>query len=160
MARKKLVVDTNVVIDFLNQRTPNDKAAWLLFMCGKVGEFSLWISTSQVTDLIYILSDGGKKHLVSKTLERLRGIRTFVNVYPVTTNDIDTILATTWPDPEDALIVEMALRIKADAIITSDKELFEIDAIPVYDAHEFFTLMEEEEGITYTEVPWPPATAD
>ena len=40
---------------------------------GRVGEFDLWITSSQVTDLIYILSEGGKRSLLSRVLEQLRG---------------------------------------------------------------------------------------
>ena len=43
---------------------------------GRVGEFDLWITSSQVTDLIYILSEGGKRSLLSRVLEQLRGMRT------------------------------------------------------------------------------------
>ena len=156
MARKKLLLDTNVVVDFLNQREPEFEQARKLFICGKIGEFSLWISTSQATDLVYILSDGGKKKAVEQTLARLREVRTFVNVYPVSASDIDTMLATSWSDPEDALLVEIALQIHADAIISSDKDLFKIDAIPVLSPTEFFASLEENEGITYAEIPWPP----
>jgi len=45
----------------------------LLVVC--VGDFDLWISSSQMTDLVYILSDGGKESEMSKVLEALRGVR-------------------------------------------------------------------------------------
>ena len=56
MARMKLLLDTNVVIDYLHEREPYYEKARLLMTAGRVGEFSLWITSSQVTDLIYILS--------------------------------------------------------------------------------------------------------
>ena len=58
MARMKLLLDTNVVIDYLHEREPYYEKARLLMTAGRVGEFSLWITSSQVTDLIYILSEG------------------------------------------------------------------------------------------------------
>ena len=83
MARMKLLLDTNVVIDYLHEREPYYEKARLLMTAGRVGEFSLWITSSQVTDLIYILSEGGKRSLLSHVLEQLRGMRTFVNVHAV-----------------------------------------------------------------------------
>ncbi|MFR8831045.1 MAG: PIN domain-containing protein, partial [Eggerthella lenta] len=73
MARMKLLLDTNVVIDFLHEREPYYDKVRLLMTAGRVGEFDLWITSSQVTDLIYILSEGGKRSLLSHVLEQLRG---------------------------------------------------------------------------------------
>lgn len=60
MAQAKLLLDTNVVVDYLNEREPFYEKARLLMIGGRVGEFELWISSSQVTDLVYILSNGGR----------------------------------------------------------------------------------------------------
>lgn len=149
MARKKLLLDTNVIIDFLRMREPRFESARLLMIAGKVGEFSLWMSSSQITDLIYILSDGGKRSLMNETLRMLRGIRPIVNVASVTANETDKILETTWKDPEDALLFEIALKLHADAIITSNAKDFETDAIRVLSADEFFEALLEEEGLSY-----------
>lgn len=149
MARKKLLLDTNVIIDFLRMREPRFESARLLMIAGKVGEFSLWMSSSQITDLIYILSDGGKRSLMNETLRMLRGIRPIVNVASVTANETDKILETTWKDPEDALLFEIALKLHADAIITSNAKDFESDAIRVLSADEFFETLLEEEGLSY-----------
>ena len=54
MGKIKALLDTNIVIDFLNQREPFYEQARLLMIAGRVGEFDLWILSSQVTDLIYI----------------------------------------------------------------------------------------------------------
>ena len=95
MELKKLLLDTDVIIDFIGQREPFYEKARLLMICGRVGEFSLWISSSQVTDIIFIMTHGGKKKYVPEVLEKLRTLRIFVNVYPVTDRDIDKMLAIT-----------------------------------------------------------------
>ena len=134
------------------QKTPFYEKARLLMLAGRVGEFSLWISSSQVTDMIFILTDGGKKSKVPEVLENLRIMRTFVNVYAVTDADIDKMLATTWADPEDALLVELALKMRADAIITRDEDFPQTDMIRVQDCSEFFDWLREEKGISYAEI--------
>lgn len=152
MALQKLLLDTNIVIDFLHRRDPFFKDAYLLFLAGRVGEFSLWISSSQFTDIIYVMTDGGKKSAIPEALEKLRALRTFVNVIALTDADIDKMLATTWPDPEDALLVDVALRMHADAIITRDKDFPPTDMIRVHDCAGFFEWLKEEKGISYAEV--------
>ena len=74
MARMKLLLDTNVVIDFLHEREPYYDKVRLLMTAGRVGEFSLWITSSQVTDLIYILSEGGKRCAPMQSSRAIRKI--------------------------------------------------------------------------------------
>ena len=152
MARMKLLLDTNVVIDFLHEREPYYDKARLLMTAGRVGEFDLWITSSQVTDLIYILSEGGKRLLLSHVLEQLRGMRTFVNVHAVSDREVDRMLAASWKDPEDSLIFESALEMRADAIVTRNRKDFESSVIKVVDCDEFFVWMRKDFGLDYEEV--------
>lgn len=65
----RILVDTNVIIDFLNMRQPHFEAARLLMLLGKAGEVELWVSATQITDIVYIASDGGRKALVPEVLQ-------------------------------------------------------------------------------------------
>ena len=152
MARAKLLVDTNVLIDYLSMREPFYDEARLLMIVGRVGDFALWMTSSQVTDLIYILSDGGKQSLMPSVLERLRGLRTFVEVFAVGGAEVDRMLASAWKDPEDALMFESALSLKADAIITRNAKDFESSLVRAMTAQEFFNWLRDEKGVDYQEV--------
>ena len=87
-------------------------------------------------------------------LEKLRALRTFINVQAVTDADIDKMLATTWADPEDALLVDLALKMHADAIITRDEGFPKTDMIRVHDCPGFFEWLEREKGISYQDIPY------
>ena len=150
MKRKKLVLDTNVIVDCLQERDINLEASRMLLTLGKVGEFSLWITVSQLTDLVYILSHGGKKALMPAVLEQLRKLLTFVRLYSPREQDALAMLQTTWDDPEDALLFEAAKALMADAIISNNAKDFETDAIPVYNSAEFFAWLKEAEALSYT----------
>lgn len=152
MAVQKLLLDTNIVLDFVGRRGPDFEQTRLLMLAGRVGEFSLWISSSQVTDLVYIMTNGGNKDKVSEALEKLRALRTFINVCTVGDTVIDRMLATTWSDPEDSLLVEIALDLRADAIITRDADFPKTDMIRVHDCPGFFKWLEDEKGISYADV--------
>lgn len=147
----KLLLDTNVVIDFLHEREPHYQGARLLMTAGRVGEFALWITSSQVTDLIYILSEGGKRTLLPRVLEQLRGLRTFVNVHAVSDREIDRMLVASWKDPEDSLLFESALEMRADVIVTRNQADFESSVVKVMDCDEFFAWMRADFGLDYEE---------
>lgn len=152
MARAKLLLDTNVVIDYLDEREPFFEKARLLMLAGYVGEFDLWITATQITDLIYVLTEGGKKSLVPGVLERLRGLRTFVNVFAAGGSEVDRMLAEAWSDPEDSLLFEAALSMRADAIITRNQGDFESALVKVLSCEESFDWVRESFGVDYAEV--------
>ncbi len=152
MAQAKLLLDTNVVIDYLHEREPFYEKVRLLMIGGRVGEFELWISSSQVTDLVYILSNGGRISEMATVMDQLRGLRTFVSVFAASEREVDLMLAASWRDPEDYLLYEMALALRADALITRNQSDFPQGLIPVMDCNEFFQWMKRERSLDYGEV--------
>ena len=149
-----LMLDTNVVIDCLLEREPFCKEARLLMVLGYANECELWINSSQVTDLIYVLSGGGKKSLMKDALSQIRGLRQFLNVYPVGEGLVDKMLLTNWRDAEDFLIYLCALEIKADAIITRNKDDFEEQLINIFDCSDLFDWIKETKSIDYSLIEW------
>lgn len=152
MGRLRLLLDTNIVIDFLNRREPFYEKARLLMIAGRVGEYDLWITSSQVTDLIYILSEGGNRASLPRVTDQLRALRTFMNVHAMGGGEVDCMLASAWADLEDSLIFEAALRMKADAIITRNQSDFETTAVKVLDCDEFFSWVKDEYSLEYDDV--------
>lgn len=152
MASATVFLDTNVVLDYLMRREPHYADVRKLMIAGRVGEVSLWMAASQMTDVVYIASDGGKAAAMPKLLERLRLLRTFLKVATVTADNVDAMLATSWPDPEDALLIDIALDLRVDAFITRDSEFMKQNLIPVMDCGGFFEWLEHERGIVYDEV--------
>ena len=56
----KLFLDSNIIVDAIVNRNSSHESAKLLLALGCLGEFDLWVSPTQWTDLFYILSEGGK----------------------------------------------------------------------------------------------------
>ena len=153
MAFAKVLADTNVLVDYLSKREPFCQDARLLMIAANVGDVELWLCASQLTDLVYILSDGGKPALMAETLERLRVLRSFARIAPVDSWCVDRMLASTWEDPEDALVNEVALQIRADCIVTRDVYLQQRASCPAFDCARFLAWFEKITGISYTELP-------
>lgn len=148
----RVVVDTNIIIDFLSMREPYYEHARLLMIGGKLGEFELWVSSSQITDIVYITSNGTRSQELPSVLTQLRAMRTFLKVFPVGPTEIDGMLASNWRDPEDRLIYEVAAACNADAIITRATSGFQSDAIKVCTCEGFFQWLREEHGLDYADV--------
>lgn len=152
MGRIKLVLDTNIIVDYLQPRLEFFDKARLLMLCAHLDEFDLWTTGSQVTDALYILSKGGQRTLMQPALKSLKGMRQFMSIWPIGPAEVDSMLNTTWEDPEDALVHDAAVRLGADAIISRDKEGFKESSLPVMDCAELFQWLEDQFGLAYGEV--------
>lgn len=150
----RLVLDTNILIDISIGREPYVNSATKLFELGYLGEFELWIGSSQITDLIYVITEGGKASLAAEARETMRSLRKSVHVYATNEADFDAVQNSTWDDLEDAFVFQTAMQVKADAIITRDKKGFQKSCLKAFDCEELFDYLEREKGLAYEDIPW------
>ena len=148
----RLLVDTNIVIDALAHREPFDQSAKLLIALAWLGEFELWISVSQLTDLFYVLSDGGKRSQAEQAKRTLQELRRAVRICSVGEREADAALASTWLDFEDSCVHQAAVKMQVDAIVTRNKKDFVLSSVRVLDCDELFALIEAQDHISYTEI--------
>ena len=152
--KPKVLLDTNIVVDYVGERHPYFKRTRLLLMLSNMGEVDAWLTSSQMTDLVYILSNGGNRRRIAAVLDALKSMRQFIEIHPTSAEEVDAMLTTTWDDPEDYLLYESAKSINADCIISRDIEGFEPSMdIPVFDCDGFFNWLENEHGLVYDEIP-------
>ena len=145
----RVLLDTNIAIDFLRKREPFHESARLLMALGYLGEFELWISPSQLGDLFYVLTKGGKPALAPAVAEELRRLEKFVHVCTLGEAEAVAALELGWDDLEDALVYQAARSLRADAIVTRNQADFAQSSIPVFDCDEFFAWCAKETGIEY-----------
>ena len=77
----RFVVDTNVLIDYLVERKPFNAKAELLMALGYINEFELWIGTSQVSDIVYVITDGGKPSLSEYAQDTMTALKKMLHIY-------------------------------------------------------------------------------
>lgn len=145
----RLVLDTNILVDAAMSREPHVASADKLFALGGLGEFELWMGSSQVTDLLYMITDGGKPSLAEEARREMVLLRKRVHVYATNEADYDAVAASTWTDLEDAFVYQTAVAVKADAIITRDKTGFVKSPLRVFDYEGLFDYLESEGGVAY-----------
>lgn len=147
----KAMVDTNVLLDYLVRREPFFAPARKLMVFANMGDYELWMSSSQVTDLSYLLS-GGRRSEQMAAKKAIMKLRRIVNVCSVGAEEVDRALESPWSDFEDALVHQAAMGFGARCIITRNQADFTMSAIPTFDCTEFFEWFEEKERIHFEEV--------
>lgn len=147
----RALVDTNVLIDFLARREPFYLQSRRLLIFAAMGDYELWMSASQATDLYYILTNGGQKDRAEPCKAALRKLRKVVSVAAPGEREVDAALDSPWTDFEDALICQTAIGIRAQAIVTRNLEDFSQAPLPVFDVDSFCTWMERTHHVSYEE---------
>lgn len=145
----RVLVDTNVFIDYVARRHPFYKAWGQLNAMQVVGDVEIWTTPQSFSDAFYILS----KEYSSEQLQRkFLGCLKFMNVCSTSLEDIELACNRCWSDYEDCLVAICAEKVKADYLLTRDKTGFVNSAIPTYSLEEFFTMLESEYGLFYDEI--------
>ena len=139
-------------MDFMNERQPFYQQTRMLMVAGRVGEFDLWVTAPQVVDLVYLLSEGGKPEMLPRAMERIRGLRTFVQVADLTAANVDRVLASSGHNPEGQLMVNAAIDLRADFLLTHDPGGLENGLVKVTDVPGMFEWLCENRDLDYTQI--------
>lgn len=125
----KLLLDTNVLVDYYAQREPFARDANLLQVAQIFDDVELWACPHSFPDIAYIL------HRVIPATRLRKMVLESLSFISVCTLDDETVreaLIAAGCGIEDDFVEQCAQRIKADYIVTRDKEGFttsKIDAI-------------------------------
>ncbi|MCL2441921.1 MAG: PIN domain-containing protein [Treponema sp.] len=131
----KAFIDTNVVIDVLEEREPFYKNSYRIIQLGLEGDIETIMSAGAVKDVYYLIRRFLKDDI--KARESVFLISNYIKVCNTTSEDITNALILSMPDFEDALIASAARREKADYIITRNEKDFENSPIPAITPEQF-----------------------
>jgi len=109
----KVLIDTNVILDFVLNRVPFAADATAIFQHIEQQTFSAVVSASAVTDIFYLL----QKEKVD-AFAFLKDFLTAVDVLGVDKSIIMYALYSGWTDFEDAVQAQVAIENNIDAVIT------------------------------------------
>ena len=136
----KVLIDTNIVIDILEQREPFFEASYRVMQLGLEGQFEAYISASAVTDVYYIINQSLRDSV--KAREKIFALTTLMAIYSTTPDDIRNALAIFVNDFEDAVMAATAKREKTDYIITRNSSDFANSPIPAISPSDFLSKYE------------------
>ena len=145
----KLLLDTNVLIDFVAPREPFVQDIRRLCVASMFGDVQLWVSVQSYADAFYVLGKHAEPAAIRSAL--LESLELF-NPCGLYAADLKPALLSDWPDVEDYLIAHAAKHLDADYFITRDRDVVEKSPVPAMSASEFVALLENEYGLVYEDV--------
>ncbi|MFP3089364.1 PIN domain-containing protein [Treponema sp. TIM-1] len=125
----KVLIDTNVIIDVLEQREGFFRDSYRLIQLAGQERLEAFMSAGAVTDVYYIISRS--LHDAQKVKEKIIGLTALISICDTTAGDITTALTFPIADFEDAVIAAIAKREKADYIVTQNETDFTHSPVPV-----------------------------
>ena len=112
----KVLINTNVIIDALQSRTPWARDAQEIFLKTAMNELTGCITAKSVADIHYILHR--YLHDEAKTRDALGKLFKLFQVLDTQAIDCKKALLSSTGDYEDAIMIETAVRSQVDCIIT------------------------------------------
>lgn len=131
----KLLLDTNIILDYLGANEGFTDDAEKLFDFSERRKDIKFVSSSAVTDIFYVLRRAVKDRNLAR--EKFESFRRRIEILPVTGQDIDKAFSRNWKDFEDAVQYTVAETNQIDVIITRNGKDFEETEIPSMTPLEF-----------------------
>ncbi len=130
----RVLIDTNIVLDFLLQREPFFQDAELLFQVIDTGQLIGYVTATTLTDIFYI----SRKHTrsVEQARQAVSETLTAMVICPIDRAVLESAFNSGLVDFEDAVQIFGAVAQGLDAILTRDNKGFLSSPIPVLSVQE------------------------
>ncbi|NJK68638.1 MAG: PIN domain-containing protein [Oscillatoriales cyanobacterium RU_3_3] len=130
----RVLIDTNIVLDFLLQREPFFQDADLLFQSIDAGQVVGYVTATTLTDIFYI----SRKHTrsIEQARQAVSATLTAMVICPVNRAVLESAFNSGLADFEDAVQIFCAVAQGLDAILTRDARGFLNSPVPVLSIQE------------------------
>ena len=137
----KVMIDTCVIIDLLQSREPfaEDARDIMLLIANRAIEG--YITAKSVTDIYYITHRSTHDDKITRDI--LSKLFLLLEVTDTAAEDCKRAIPSPVSDYEDAVMIEAAIRIKADCIVTRNIHDYSMSPMPVYTSADFVKRYEE-----------------
>ncbi len=140
----RALIDTCVIIDALQSRTPFAKAAEEIFLLSANQAFTGYITAKSLTDIYYLthrcVHDTSEARIIAGKICML------FDILDTTSSDVRHALISDNSDFEDAVMIETAIREKVDCIVTRNAHDYRLSPITVYSPEEFVEIFIPSQG--------------
>lgn len=134
---KKILIDLNIILDFLNKRNYHQEAAQLINMCVEK-KLAGYLCAHEITTLSYFLLKETKDK--TKVINTITALLDIFNVIPIDESILRASLISPISDYEDAVIEVSSMKTNIDYIISRNISDFKLSRIPTYTPEQFFIL--------------------
>lgn len=130
---KRVFLDTNVILDFTQNRGGADAAEMILHL-GEKEEIEVCTSFLSMANVAYIARKGRTKEQLYKVMKE---ISTFIHTLPMDEEQLQAAIAHPASDFEDMLQYQCALYGGCDVIVTRNTRHFSFSMLPLCTPQEF-----------------------
>lgn len=138
----KALIDTCVVIDFLQRREPFDKEAIQIMRLAAMDQFTGCITAKSATDIYYL--NHRATHNDKESRRKLNQLLMVIGLLDTSAEDIFYAISSDTSDFEDAVMIETARRSGMDCIITRNQKDYGKSSVTVYSPEEFLRLWQDD----------------
>ena len=131
----KIVIDTNVALDVLLNRTEFLPASHNILKLSAQDSVKGFLTTNTITDMFYVLRKNSSDAVKSR--QAITQLIKLVTLEAIVPADISLALASSIKDLEDAVVCFAAKRIKADYIVTRNTTDFIHSPVPAMTPADF-----------------------
>ena len=133
-----VMLDTNIILDALQERAPFDVPAKAILKLGQSGEVTCMFTANAATDIFYLYSKARDMRSAKTALDFL--LKTYT-VAAITHEDCAAALSLHIEDFEDALVAVCAQKAGSDYIVTRDVDfLGAVSPVKVISPDDFLAL--------------------
>jgi predicted nucleic acid-binding protein len=134
---KKVLIDTNIIVDIATKREPFFENSSKVFELAGEEKIVAYVSASAVTDIFYILQKTNGK---TNTIQFLKELFEYIDILCVDKSTIINALNSDWNDFEDAVQGTVATENLLDIIITRNvKDFAKLDGVKALTPLELLT---------------------
>lgn len=137
----RVLIDTNVIIDFLTSRPNFSEQANRVFLNCLMGKFIGYFTAAQYSDIHYVIKDATSNE--EETRKKIKDLLNLLKVLDVNESDVKSSLSYEKNDAEDGLVVACAERHKIDIIVTRNKKDFKSSKLEIMSPADFISYIEK-----------------
>ncbi len=139
----RVLLDTNVIVDVLQQREPWCKSGKAIFLAIANQQITGCITAKEAADIHFFSRKqfSNEENVDEKARQVLSKLFTLFEVVDTLAEDCKNALAFPNNDYEDAIMIESAKRERIDCIITRNVEHYKLSPIKVYTPDEFVGMI-------------------
>jgi predicted nucleic acid-binding protein len=140
----RVLIDTNIVLDFLLQREPFLQDAEAVFQAIDSGRVVGYVTATTLTDIFYI----ARRHTrsVEQARQAVLETLTVMVICPVNRAIVESAFTSGRDDFEDAVQIACAVAQGLEAILTRDQQGFRSSAVPVLSVSQLLEQLENAES--------------
>ncbi|MGD1806768.1 putative toxin-antitoxin system toxin component, PIN family [Dapis sp. BLCC M126] len=135
----RVLIDTNIVLDFVLEREAFLNDANILFEAIRVHEIEGFVTATTLTNIFYIVRKQTKS--LERAREAVAMTLALMKICDVNRNILETAFASNLRDFEDAVQLACAYAKNVDAIVTRNADDFADASLPILSVQQLFEQM-------------------